>query len=68
MQHKQQTLRYTERSSDIRTVGSAIDLLSHGQTAEALEVLMAYRNYLQDMQTPQVIDYDPRQAQMEAVR
>jgi hypothetical protein len=60
MRHLQQTLRYTHREDDIKMVARAIDLLGHHQVAEALEVLMAYRNYLQDAQRPVLEDYDPR--------
>jgi len=53
-----QTLQYEHCEDDIATIAKAIDLLGHKQVNEAIEVLMDYRNRLQDMQKPKVKDYN----------
>lgn len=68
MRHLQQTIRYQRHDDAIKILGTALDLLGKHDTAQAIEVLMAYRNHLQDMQIPKLEDYDPRKAQMEAGR
>lgn len=56
-----QTLRYSHREHDIKTIARALDFLAHHQTTEAIEVLMAYRNELMESQTPVLKQYDPRE-------
>lgn len=58
---QQKALRYTHREEDIAEIARAIDLLGKQRISEAIDVLMAYRNRLQDAQKPEVIDYDQRQ-------
>lgn len=57
----QQMLTYEENAEAIVVLGRAIDLLGHKDIAEALKVLMAYRNHLQDAQRPTLKQYDPRE-------
>ncbi len=57
----QQMLSYDDNKEAIEILGQAIDLLGHKDIAGALDVLMAYRNHLQDSQRPILKQYDPRQ-------
>ena len=61
MRHVQQTLKYESRPDDIAQLAAAIDHLGKKDILSALEVLMAFRERLIAAQTPQVVDYDPRE-------
>ena len=58
--YKQQMLRYAHREEDIATIAEAIDLLGKGDSIRAIDILMGYRNRLQEMQQPELLDYDQR--------
>jgi hypothetical protein len=55
------TLKYAHRENDIKILAHAIDLLGKKDIAQAIEILMAYRNQLLESQIPTVKQYDPRE-------
>lgn len=57
-----ETLQYSHREEDIKTIARALDLLGRKNVAAAIEVLMAYRDQLMDSQRPVRKQYDPREA------